>query len=100
MLKCYSEPASFSNQVKNRCKKAKDLDTRLGGDQQGGSDAELRTFGRDGVVLRQIVGAFVEMLSHIDLLADSIADALTAEYLSYYGDRGSKTAKAYCRRVL
>ena len=81
-------------------KKAKDLDTRLGGDQQGGFDAELKTFGRDGVVLGPIVGAFGEMSSHVDLLADAIADALTAEHLSYYGDRGSKTAKAYYRRVL
>jgi len=31
-------------------KKAKDLDTRLGRDQQGGFDAELSTFGRDKVV--------------------------------------------------
>ena len=27
--------------------------------------------------------------------ADVIADALTAEHLSYYGDRGSKTVKVY-----
>ena len=79
---------------------AKDLDTRLGGDQQDGFDAELNTFGRDGVVLGPIVGAFGAMSSHVDLLADGIADALTAEHLSYYGDRGSKTAKAYYRRVL
>jgi len=39
------------------------------------------------------------MPSHVDLLADVIADALTAEHLSYYGDRGSRTAKAYYRRV-
>jgi len=37
---------------------------------------------------------------HIDLLADVIADALTAEHLSYYGDRDSKTAEAYYHRVL
>ena len=36
----------------------------------------------------------------VDLLADVIADALTAGDLSYYGDRGSKTVKAYYRRVL
>ena len=81
-------------------KKAKDLDTRLGGDQQDGFDAELNTFGQDGVVLGPIVGAFGEMSSHVDRLADVIADALTAEHLSYCGDRGSKTAKAYYRRVL
>ena len=40
------------------------------------------------------------MSSHVDLLADAIADALTAEHLSYYGDRGSKTVRAYYRRVL
>ena len=40
------------------------------------------------------------MSSHVDLLADVIADALTAEHPSYYGERGSKTAKAYYRRVL
>jgi len=40
------------------------------------------------------------MSSHVDLLADVIADALTAEHLSDYGDRGSKTVKAYYRRVL
>ena len=34
------------------------------------------------------------MSSHVDL------GALTAEHLSYYGDRGSKTVKAYCRRVI
>ena len=61
-------------------KKAKDLDTRLGGDQQGGFDAELNTSGRDGVVLGPIVGAFGEMTSHVDLLADATADALTAEH--------------------
>ena len=85
---------------KDSHKKAKDLDTRLGGDQQGGFDAELCTFGRDGVVLGPIVGAFGEMSSHVDLLADVIADALTADHPSYYGGRGSKTAKAYYRRVL
>jgi len=81
-------------------KKAKDLDTRLEGDQQGGFDTELSTFGRDGLVLGPIVGAFGEMSSHVDHLADIIADVLTAEHLSYYGDRGSKTAKAYYHRVL
>jgi len=40
------------------------------------------------------------MSSHVDLLADASADALTAEHLAYYGDRGSKTVKAYYRRVL
>jgi len=40
------------------------------------------------------------MPSHVDLLADPIADALTAAHLSYNGDRGSKTAKAYYRLVL
>jgi len=39
-------------------KSIKDLDTRLGGDQQDGFGAELSTFGRDGVVLGPIVGAF------------------------------------------
>jgi len=38
--------------------------------------------------------------AHVDFLANVIADALTAEHLSYYGDRGSKTVKAYCRLVL
>ena len=78
--------------VKRQCK---DLDTRLGGDQQDGFVAELNTFGRDGVILGPVVGAIGEMSSHVDLLADVIADALTAEHLSYKGDRGSKTAKAY-----
>jgi len=77
-----------------------DLYTRLGGDQRGGFDAELNAFGRDGVVIVPIVGAFGEISSHVDLLADAIADALTAEHLSYCGGRGSKTAKAYYRRVL
>ena len=81
-------------------KKAKDLDIRLGGDQQDGFDAALITFGRDGVVLGPIVGAFGEMSSHVDRLADVIEDALTAEHLSYYGDRGSKTVNAYYPRVL
>ena len=80
-------------------KKAKDLDTRLAGDQQGGFGAELNTFGRDGVVLGPIVGEFGEMSSHVDRHADVIADALTAGHLSYYGDRGSKTVKAYYYRV-
>jgi len=40
------------------------------------------------------------MSSHVDLLADVIADALTAEHLSYYVDRGWKTVKAYYRRLL
>ena len=40
------------------------------------------------------------MSSHVDLIADVIADALTAEHISYYGDRCSKTVKAYYRRVL
>ena len=40
------------------------------------------------------------MSSHVDRLADVIADALTAEHLSYCSDRGSKTVKAYYRRVL
>ena len=33
------------------------------------------------------------MPSHVDLLADVIADALTAEHLSYYGDRGSRVTR-------
>jgi len=74
-----------------RAQNAKDLDTRLGGDQQGGFDAKLSTFGRGGVVPGPIVGAFEEMSSHVDLLADVIAGVLTAENLSYYGSRGSKT---------
>ena len=37
---------------------------------------------------------------HVDLLADAIADALTAEHLSYFVDRGSKTVKAYYCRVM
>ena len=41
-----------------------------------------------------------EMSAHTDILADVIAGALTAEHLSYYGDRGSKTVKAYYRLVL
>ena len=45
-------------------------------------------------MLQRNIPAFEEMSSHVDLLADVIADALTAEYLSYYGDRGSKTVKA------
>ena len=61
-------------------KKAKDLDTRLGGDQQDGFDAELNTFGRDGVVLGPIIGAFGEMSSHVNLYADVISDTLTAEH--------------------
>jgi len=61
---------------------AKDLDTRLGGDQQDGFGAELSTFGRDRVALGPIVGAFGEMSSHVDLHADAIADALTAEHLT------------------
>ena len=52
--------------------------SRLGGDQQDGFDAELSTFDRDGLVLGPIVGAFGDMSSHVDLLADEIADALTA----------------------
>ena len=40
------------------------------------------------------------MSSHVDLLADVSADALTAEHRSYYSDRGEKTVKAYYRRVL
>jgi hypothetical protein len=32
-------------------KKAKDLSIRLGGDQYDGFDAELNTFGREGIVL-------------------------------------------------
>jgi len=31
------------------------------------------------------MGALGEMSNHVDLLADVIADALTAEHLSYYG---------------
>ena len=40
------------------------------------------------------------MSSHVDLLADVIAGALTAEHLSYYGGRGSEIAKTYYRWVL
>ena len=40
------------------------------------------------------------MSSHVDRRANVIADALTAEHLSYCGDGGSKTVKAYYRRVL
>jgi len=71
--------------------KAKDLDTRLGRGQRGEFDAELSTFCQDGVVLGPIAGAYGEISSHADLLADVTADALTAEHLTYYGDKGSKT---------
>ena len=66
-------------------KKAKDLDTRLGGGQQSGFGAELSIFGRDGVVLEPIVGAFGEMSSHVGILAGVIAETLTAGHLSCYG---------------
>ena len=56
-------------------KKAKDLDTRLGGDQQDGFDADLNAFSRDGVILGPVVGAFGEISSHADLLADVITGA-------------------------
>jgi hypothetical protein len=47
----------------------------------------LNTFGQEGAVLGPVVGAFGEMSAHVDFLAD----------LSYYGDRGSKTAQPiYC----
>jgi len=98
-----SNAAANAHQVRvnhNCHKKAKDLGTRLGGDQQDGFDAELNTFGQDGVVLGPVFGAFGEIPSHVDLLADVIAGALTAENVSFYGNRGSKTAKAYYRRVL
>jgi len=42
---------------------------------------EQSMYRRDGVVLGPIVGAFGDMSSHVDLLADVIADALTAELL-------------------
>ena len=42
----------------------------------------MNTFGQEGAVLGPVVGAFGEMSAHVDFLAD----------LSYYGDRGSKTA--------
>jgi len=45
----------------------------------------LNTFGQEGVVLGPVMGALGEMSNHVDLLADVIADALTAEHLSYYG---------------
>jgi len=98
-----SNAAANARQVrvnKDFHKKAKDLDIRLGGDQQDGFDAELNTFGQEGVVLGPVVGAFGEMSAHLDFFANVIADALTAEHLSYYGDRGSKTVKAYYRLVL
>jgi len=98
-----SNAAANARQVrvnKDFHKKAKDLDIRLGGDQQDGFDAELNTFGQEGVVLGPVVGAFGEISTHVDFFANLIADALTAEHLSYYGDRGSKTVKAYYRLVL
>ena len=61
-------------------KKAKDLDTWLGENQQDGCDAELSTFGRDRIVLGPIIGAFGEMSSHVNLYADVISDTLTAEH--------------------
>ena len=78
---------------KNHHNKAKDLDTRLGEDQRYEFDAELSTFGRNGVVLGNVNGAVGEMPSHVDLLADVIADALTAEHLSYCGDRARRPSR-------
>ena len=98
-----SNAAANARQVrvnKDFHKKAKDLDIRLGGDQQDGFDAELNTFGQEGAVLGPVVGAFGEMSAHVDFLANVIEDALTAEHFLYYGDRGSKTVKAYYRLVL
>ena len=51
-------------------------------------------------MLGTVVGTLVEMSTYVDLLADVTADALIVEHLSSYGDRGSKSAKAYNRRVL
>ena len=79
-------------------KKAKDLDIRIGGGQQDGSDVELNTFGQKGIALVPVVGAFWETLAHADFLADLITDALTAEHPSYNGDRTSKAVKANYRR--
>jgi hypothetical protein len=54
-------------------------------------------FGQEKAVLGPVVGAFGEMSVHVDFLANIIAGALTADCLSCYGDRNSKTAKAfYC----
>jgi len=59
------------------------------------SPGDAYTDGREGVVPGLVDGTFGEMPPRIDLLADVIADALTTEHLSYCGDRGSKTAKAF-----
>jgi len=59
--------AANARQVRNNQdyhKKAKDLGTRLGGNQRDGFDAELNTYGREGVVLGRVVGAFGEMSPH------------------------------------
>jgi len=40
------------------------------------------------------------MSSYFDLLSIAIADALTAEHLSNYGDRGSKAVKTDHRQML
>ena len=57
---------------------------------------ELNTFRQEGGVLGPWVCAF----GGVKCLVDVIADTLTAEHLSYDGDRGSKTVNTYYRRML
>jgi len=67
--------------------KARRLDEHYGCDESQGFKARLNSFGHNGVVLGQVIGAFGEMSDDAKHIADAVATELANEHCSYYSDK-------------
>ena len=70
--------------------KAQRLDEQYGCDENNGFKARLDSFGQDGRVLRPVIGAFGEMPSDVEHIAESIATELASEHCTYYLDKNPR----------
>ena len=66
-----------------------------GGDMRGGFDAELSSYGQAGRILGPVVGAFGEISSDVQVIANAVAEELALEHCSFYGDKTLKVVKDF-----
>ena len=60
---------------------------------RGGFDAELNSYGQARRVIGPVVGAFGEMSSDVQVIANAVAEELALEHCSFYGDKTLKVVK-------
>jgi len=63
--------------------KAQRLDEQCGCNENNGFKARLNSFGQDGRVLGPVIGAFGEMSSGVEHIAEKIATELASEHCTY-----------------